>query len=186
MQRKKGRVFVGLDGSLSSMEAVRRGLQEARMRGAELHAVYVRSNSTHRGYGFGMVVEPPRSPELLDRDADYSIKKWLQEGLGNIPTDIPVNRLVAVGDPGQSLVMLAFRRDDLIVLGASRRGRVRRLFANRTSKYCIDCASCPVIVVPPPSMAEHMKRRRGLRTSALGGDLWRQFESETMRPPRLT
>jgi nucleotide-binding universal stress UspA family protein len=56
--------------------------------------------------------------------------------------------VVAEGSPVKVLVA-ASGNADLMVLGAPRRGRFRRVLTNRVAKRCSGRARCPVVLVPP-------------------------------------
>jgi hypothetical protein len=87
-----------------------------------------------------------------------------------VPADLRVEPLAVRGDPGAVLVTVANKPDDVIVIGAGRRGALGRLAACRVSRYCLAHACCPVIAVPPSALAElsrglrgWARRHRGLR-----------------------
>ena len=59
------------------------------------------------------------------------------------------------GEPGQVLLETAFRPDDLLVVGAGRRGPLARMArSGKVSRYCLAHARCPVLAVPPPALAQ--------------------------------
>src|SRR5260370_35305766 len=60
---------------------------------------------------------------------------------------------VVRGDPGQVLTYAAAEPGDVLVIGAGRHGFARRVLACRVSRYCVGHAVCPVISVPPSSLA---------------------------------
>jgi hypothetical protein len=59
---------------------------------------------------------------------------------------------VEMGRPGWVLVSLASRPDDMLVIGAGRRGILARIACSRVSRYCLAHAHCPVLAVPPPEL----------------------------------
>jgi hypothetical protein len=61
--------------------------------------------------------------------------------------------VVQRGHPGQVLVGVACRADDLLVIGAGRRGAVGRMWSAAISRYCLAHAECPVLAIPPAALA---------------------------------
>jgi nucleotide-binding universal stress UspA family protein len=53
---------------------------------------------------------------------------------------------------GAGAAAAACEPDDLLVVGAGRRGAVRHLISSRVSRYCLARAGCPVVAVPPPDL----------------------------------
>ncbi|MGH3321745.1 MAG: universal stress protein [Streptosporangiaceae bacterium] len=131
---------MGLDGSLASLRALRRGVTEARHGSAELHAVHVRQHARPRNYRAGVLgaaAETQLLEERLDQQADGVIAACFREGLGGTPADVTVHRRMSAGHPGRSLVSLAWRDDDLIVVGSGERGPLRRLLGRSVANYCL-------------------------------------------------
>jgi hypothetical protein len=60
---------------------------------------------------------------------------------------------VLCGSPGKVLAGVARQDGDVLVIGARRRGRLRRMGGSRASRYCLAHACCPVLAIPPPSLA---------------------------------
>jgi len=67
-------------------------------------------------------------------------------------------------------VRVADSDDDLLVVGAGRRGALGRMTSCRVSRYCLAHARCPVVAVPPSDLARlgHGLRGWALRHRALG------------------
>jgi nucleotide-binding universal stress UspA family protein len=63
------------------------------------------------------------------------------------------------GPAGWVLVSVADQPGDLLVIGAGRRGMLRR-WACRVGRYCAARARCPVVLVPPPDLAAEVGRGR--------------------------
>ena len=79
---------------------------------------------------------------------------------GEVPDDPLVQPHVERGPTGWVLVNLACRPDDVLVVGAGRRGALGRLAFSRVSGYCVAHAQCPVMAVPPPALARELGRGR--------------------------
>ncbi|WP_151775362.1 universal stress protein [Streptomyces abyssomicinicus] len=162
------RVVVGVSGSPGSLTALRRAAEEAGRRGAELWPV--------------LAWEPPgaeaaalRSPaatltltdewELLARER---LVRALRDVFGGAGLALPGQALIARGSPGRTLLRIACREADLLVVGAGRRGRLRRALWPSVSRHCLARAACPVLAVPPSPLESELAavRRRnawGLR-----------------------
>jgi nucleotide-binding universal stress UspA family protein len=87
-------------------------------------------------------------------------RQRLQDALiavwGEVPDDPLVQPRVERGPPGRVLVALACRPDDVLVVGAGRRGALARLAFPRVSRYCLAHAQCPVLAIPPPALAREL------------------------------
>src|SRR5450432_406433 len=153
------RVFAGVSGSPGSVQALRYAAGIARTQGSELIPV---------------LAWTPPGGDLADRGAPsaYLRQVWkeaawqrlrytLELAFGEIPTDLPVEPLVVRGDPGAVLVNVANSEDDVIVVGAGRRGMLARVAACRVSRYCLAHANCPVVAVPPSALAQMGRGLRG-------------------------
>jgi nucleotide-binding universal stress UspA family protein len=156
-----GRVIVGVDGSPGSLEALRHAVDLARL----LHATLV-PVLAWQAPGGETQAQQAQSPEYdreVERGARRRLRVAFEEGLGLLPADVPCKPLVVRGPTGRALLSAADRSDDLLVLGAGRRGAWGRISHGRIARYCIAHAVCPVLVVPPPPLAG-VSRRLGRLT----------------------
>ncbi|OIK06566.1 universal stress protein [Streptomyces monashensis] len=148
------RVVVGVSGSLGSVTALRRATSLARRLGAELWTV--------------LAWEPPggdpaarRSPaggpaaEEWQRLARQRLIAVLEEIFGGDGPGVPIHAVVVRGPPGPALVATADREDDVLVVGAGRRG-LHRAFSGRVSRHCLAHAVCPVLAVPPSPLQSQL------------------------------
>jgi hypothetical protein len=87
---------------------------------------------------------------------------------GKVPDDPMLQLQVERGPGGWVLVSVAYRPDDVLVLGAGRRSVMARLVARAVSRYCLAHAQCPVLIVPPDAHAR--ETGHGLLARAL----WRR------------
>jgi Universal stress protein family len=115
------------------------------------------------------------SPYLrsLWRDAAWQ-RLWdaMELAFGCIPHNPVVEPDVIRGEAGHVLVGVACHRDDVLVIGAGRRGVLAHALACRVSRYCLAHADCPVVSVPPPTLAQlsHGLRGWGFRHRGLSPD----------------
>jgi nucleotide-binding universal stress UspA family protein len=79
---------------------------------------------------------------------------------GEVPADPRVRPRVERGPAGWVLVSVADRPGDVLVIGAGRRGTLRRAAGCQVGRYCAARARCPVILVPPPDLAREFGRGR--------------------------
>ena len=141
------RVVAGVSGSLGSLTALHRAAVEARRSGAELWAVLAWAppggELGHRG---------PPAPAILAecrRVAGERLLLALDAAFGPAVPGVRLEGVVVRGTPGAALVDIADGPDDLMVLGAGSRGRLRRALRPSVSRYCLAHAACPVLAVPP-------------------------------------
>lgn len=160
MDNVGGRVIVGVDGSIGSLAALRRGVAEARLRDSVL--VTILAWIPPGGEGIGR--RTPCPPLLLaewQREARRRLRAAWDEALGGFPRDLEIELRVERGWPGWVLTEFARRANDLLVVGAGRRTATWRLLARSVARYCVGRAECAVIVEPPPAMARlHGRARR--------------------------
>lgn len=159
-----GRVVVGVDGHPGSLEALRFALGQARLHEATL--VPVLAWIPPGGEVAARRAPAPSYTNLLRDHAQRSLLQAFEEGLGGLPHDVPVESWVVRGAAGPALVETADRVNDLLVVGAGRRGRLRHPLGASTARYCLAHAGCPVIAVPPPRLLAELPSQLRLRHSA--------------------
>jgi nucleotide-binding universal stress UspA family protein len=136
-------IVVGVDGSRSSLDALRWAIDQADSTGATLRAVTAWSYPEH-GTPFGIVPELPLSEDPLAetrKRLDEAVKSAL-EGLENVA----VGTEVVHGDAAPVLVD-ASRDAALLVVGSRGLGAIAGTFLGSVSEHCVRHASCPVVVM---------------------------------------
>lgn len=171
-----GRVIVGVSGSVGSLQALRRGVGEARLGAIPLYAVFAWTPP-----GGEAAARRPVDPRLLafwEGAAWGLLQTAWDEALGGYPSDVDVRLLVARGTPGRVLVNLADDEKDLLVIGAGSRNPLRRALVPSVSRYCVAHAPCPVLAVPPSPLARQLAHgvlpgvfRRRRAVAQLVGDI---------------
>jgi nucleotide-binding universal stress UspA family protein len=96
----------------------------------------------------------PQLRQLWDDDAWQRLWQAIDTAFGGLPAGIATQPMVRRGQPGTVLTGLARQPGDLLVISTGRRGLLRRLACCRISRYCQANAHCPVLAVPPPSLAQ--------------------------------
>ncbi|KQX67629.1 MULTISPECIES: universal stress protein [unclassified Streptomyces] len=173
------RVVVGVSGSLGSLTALVRAADEARRRGAELWPV--------------LAWEPPGGELAARRTtaAAVLVEDWerlarerllgaLREVFGGDGSALRTRPLIARGTPGPALVGTADREDDLLVIGAGRRGLLHRALWPSTARHCLARATCPVLAVPPSPLQDSLAAAQRRNTWGLRLDtrhVAREFET---------
>jgi nucleotide-binding universal stress UspA family protein len=151
-------VIVGVDGSPTSLQALRRAAVEARRYGAVLQVTHA--------YAIPAAALAPPGPDNRDclvAAAREIIDTSLAEALGGLPGDLPVRRTVVANVPaGPALVGRVRSEDDLIVVGSSRR-HPGQFWRRPVADYCVRHAVCPVLVVPPHQMLRELGGRSRMR-----------------------
>ena len=163
MSHTFGRVVVGVDGSLGSLQALRFAVGHARAFGAVLVPVLA---WTPPGGELGNRRYPVASlTAQWQHDAATRLHTAFDEALGGQPNDLDISSLVLRGEAGRLLVSVADRDGDLLVVGTGRQGILRRAIQGSASRYCLRHAGCAVITVPPAPLADQLGRAwSGLRT----------------------
>ena len=166
-----GRVVVGVSGSLGSVTALRRATALARRLGAELWPVLAweppgGDPAARRSPAAGLLIEEWR------RLAKQRLASVLDEIFGEDGPDVPMHAVIVRGAPGRALVATADREDDVLVVGAGRRG-LQRAFSGRVCRHCLTHAVCPVLAVPPSPLesdlvAVHRRNAWHLRMDTRG------------------
>ncbi|MGW3244829.1 universal stress protein [Streptomyces sp. NPDC001070] len=158
------RVVVGVSGSLGSLTALHRAAAEARRTGAVLVAVLAWEPPGGE-FAYRRSPCPPLLSEWQDR-ARRQLVGALESAFGGIPADLTMRALVVRGPAGWALTHVADRPDDLLVLGAGRRGLLRRLLSRSVARRCLVHAVCPVLAVPRSPLHEvfeDVRRRNAWR-----------------------
>ena len=149
------RVIVGASGSPGNLCALRYAEHLARATGATLIPV-------HAWIPPGGDVADRRCPSFYLRrvwteDARQRLRETLQAAWGQPPADLTIEPVVARGEPGPVLTAIANQPGDILVIGTGRRGTVAHLFSGRVSRYCLAHAHVPLVAIPPPILASHLR-----------------------------
>ena len=144
----RGRVVVGLDGSSSSMVALRFALEEAARPGRELVALYA------------LELPMPIDDTTLDPEIDAAAQEswkgtarvrilaWVDEARRANTENVPVNVEVVTG---RAVDALLSRTDAaVIVVGSRGRSRITGLLLGSVSQSVLQNSRVPVVVVPNP------------------------------------
>lgn len=137
---ERGRIIVGVDGSPSSVQALRWAVQQARLMGAPICAV--------------SAWDLPASPTWLAVEEDIDCREEgartvldgaIKDATGDAEA-VPVQREVVCGHPAEVLVN-ASTDAGLLVVGSRGHGGFAGLLLGSVSQHVVTHASCPVVVV---------------------------------------
>jgi nucleotide-binding universal stress UspA family protein len=153
------RVIAGVSGSPGSLQALRHAADLARTHYAPLIPVLAWQPP---GGDLADRSHPSSYLRALWRDAAWE-RLWraIELAFGGVPADVSCSPQVVRGEPGYVLVSIASRPDDMLVVGAGRRGAVAHALSCRVSRYCVARARCPVVAVPPSGLAQMNHGLRG-------------------------
>src|SRR5262249_26318314 len=90
--------------------------------------------------------------------AQQRLLESIEAAWGGVPDGVQMTPTVVRGPAGEVLVGLADQHNDVIVVGARRRGVLARIGHAGTSRYCLAHAKCPVLAVPPSELVRFAGR----------------------------
>jgi nucleotide-binding universal stress UspA family protein len=133
-------VIVGVDGTPSSVNALRWAARQAELTGARLRVVTTWAFPATVGW-------VPPYPEDFDPEADARAvqDETVTEALGEDPR-IPIDRVVVEGHASATLIEMSHEAS-LLVVGCRGHGAVSGLLVGSVSEHVVCHASCPVVVV---------------------------------------
>jgi nucleotide-binding universal stress UspA family protein len=132
----RGTVVVGIDTSDHSRHALRVAAEEARLRGATLHALH----AVHWDH-LGVELIVPTTRQLLSWGKQLVEAELSESGVTARP-------VIVHGSPADVLVRHS-ERADLLVLGSRGHNPLAALALGSTSDFCVRHSACPVMVVRP-------------------------------------
>ena len=135
------RVVAGVDGSPSSVSALRWAIGQAALTGAAVDAVIAWHYPVAGGFGW--------TPVGTEASFDFkeNSAKVLADAISAAgPGDVPVRARVVEGDPAQVLLD-ACEGADLLVVGSRGHGGFTEALLGSVSQHCVHHAPCPVVVI---------------------------------------
>jgi len=144
---RMNKIVVGVDGSPSSLAALRWAHDQAAAHDAKLYAVMA-AVPPPVTVSAGM----PRVTNTAPRDtAERTLDDAVRRAVGDAPA-VPVERTVLAGSPAK--VLLDFSADaDLLVVGSRGIGGFAGLLLGSVSQQVTQHGRCPVVVIRPPEAA---------------------------------
>jgi nucleotide-binding universal stress UspA family protein len=140
VDQKPERIVVAIDGSPSSLDALRWAIDHADRLGAVVEALHVWQIPNEYG------VPIPNVPgETFEATAKRALQGSIDEVLGD-RTDAPVEAVTRQGYPPKILVERS-QTADLLVVGSRGRGALAGTLLGSVSLHCVTHAGCPVVLV---------------------------------------
>jgi nucleotide-binding universal stress UspA family protein len=142
--RKGPRIVAGVDGSPSSLSALRWAIRQAGLTGATVDAVITWHYPVSAGgYGWG----PMGTGTAFD--FKENAEKVLADAIGKVcdpGSGVPVRARVVEGNAAQVLLD-ASDGADLLVVGSRGHGGFTEALLGSVSQHCVHHAHCPVVVI---------------------------------------
>jgi nucleotide-binding universal stress UspA family protein len=136
------RIVVGVDGSEESKAALRWALDEGRLRGASVRAIYAWA-FPHMATWPGYVAPVQVNIDALQHDAE----EFLDSVIAEAKTEgVDVGRTAVEGSAAHVLVEAAAGAD-LLVVGSRGHGGFAGLLLGSVSQQCSHHAPCPIVIV---------------------------------------
>jgi len=133
------RIVVGVDGSLSSIDALRWAEQIGTAVGAEIDAVI--SWDFPQSYGYA----PAPMDYRPDQDAEHALADALTTAFGE-KRPIGLRALVRRGHPAETLIHAGLGAQ-MLVVGSRGHGGFVGLLLGSVSAYCAEHGRCPVVII---------------------------------------
>jgi nucleotide-binding universal stress UspA family protein len=140
-------IVVGVDGSPSSLEALRWAADQAELTGAELHAV----TSWHMPTTYGWI------PAVADFDWAANARTTLEQAIKGVLEESrsAVVRRHVVEGPAPRVLLHAAADADLLVVGSRGHGEFAGMLLGSVAQHVVAHAPCPVLVVRTPDATQH-------------------------------
>lgn len=145
MPGQETRIVAGVDGSPSSISALRWAVRQAGLTGAAVDAVIAWHYPVVAGGGYGLALMVTAG----GFDFSENEKKVLADAISaavDPGSGVVVRPLVVQGNPAQ--VLLDASGDaDLLVVGSRGHGGFTEALLGSVSQHCVHHAQCPVVVI---------------------------------------
>ena len=138
-ERDDRRIVVGVDGSPSSIAALRWAIRQAKLTGCAVEAVTAWEYPPAYGW----------APIVVAEDFGGDAQKILAEALDQVSglePDVIIRESTVMGHPGQVLVS-AVRGAELLVVGSGRHSGLAGAPLGSVGQYCAHHAPCPVLIM---------------------------------------
>lgn len=141
-------IMVGIDGTPIANRAVLWAVDHAARVGGTVTIVTVQPISYLPSSGIPTPIAQGELPRP-DIDVQQQILDTAVEAAVARQPDIPVHGRLEIGVPGETLCRVT-RQDSasMLVLGSHGRGPLLRTLLGSVAAYCVQYASCPVLVIP--------------------------------------
>ena len=141
---KPPRIVVGVDGSASSLAALRWAVHQAELTGGTVDAVVAwQMPATMTGFGFAPVAVADGS------EVEQTAQRLLDQVVSKVagPEGGPAVRRLAVQGFPAPVLLGASVGADLLVLGSRGHGGFSGALLGSVSQHCVRHARCPVVII---------------------------------------
>ena len=146
------RIVAGIDGSESSLSALRWAIRQAGLTGAAVDAVIAwHYPDLAAAGGYGMAAAAIEPAYDFRENAEKIVADAISSTL-DPASEVPVRARVALGHAAQVLLE-ASAGADLLVVGSRGHGGFAGALLGSVSQHCVQHALCPVVVVRGPDPA---------------------------------
>jgi nucleotide-binding universal stress UspA family protein len=135
------RILIATDGSEYTREAVLKGLQLAKVLGADVTALYVIDQTSFVSFPMDSTIVSVYS--LLENEGKRAVDEVKAEG---DQMGVKVTPVVVEGSPTRKIIETA-ANFDLVVIGTLGRSAISKLFMGSVAERVTRYAPCPVLVV---------------------------------------
>jgi nucleotide-binding universal stress UspA family protein len=135
------KIVVGVDGSPSSVSALRWALKQAELTGSTVHAIAAWDFPAFYSWEGG-----PLPPEDFEQATRMSLDNAVDGVLGTTEVSVPIHREVRHGHSVRVIVDAA-KGADLLVIGSRGHGTLYGALLGSVSQRCAQHAACPVVIV---------------------------------------
>ncbi|MGE5290417.1 MAG: universal stress protein [Micromonosporaceae bacterium] len=141
------RIVVGVDGSPSSLTALRWAVRQAELTGGTVDAVIAWQYPV--SYAYGAYGWSPVTIEEGGIDFDEIAEKTLADAVSKVvdpAAAVTVRQRIVQGNPAQALIDAA-RDAELLVVGSRGHGGFTGALLGSVGLHCVHHAHCPVVVI---------------------------------------
>ncbi len=135
------KILIATDGSDYTKEAVSRGLNLAKVFGAQVTALYVVDQTSFVSFPMDSSIVSVYS--LFENEGKRAVDEVVEEGKA---LGVDVTPMIVEGSPTKKIVEIA-ADFDLVVLGTLGRSALSKLFMGSVAERVTRYAPCPVLVV---------------------------------------
>lgn len=143
------RVLAAVDGSPHAERALAEAVELATLGNASLTVMTVVPDPSAWILGGPWAAYAPAAPpEALAQEVEKSYEEMLDAAVETVPTDLPVEKVLAHGRPAARILdRVESGRHDLVVMGSRGRGEVTSLLLGSVSHDVLQTSPVPVLVV---------------------------------------
>lgn len=140
------KILVLVDGSKNMDRVLNQAVELVQGSNYELSLLHVVTDLEYQEQSFSDI--PESVIQEVTKDLETSGQEVLDQAKAKIPAGIPVETFLEIGHPAEnSLLFIEANKPDIVVLGGKGHSALERLFLGSVSRYIIDHAPCPVMIV---------------------------------------